>query len=129
MIELIFILVLASVKALPQVQPRITGGTKAQHYYVPSFVTLQINFERYNRTCGALFVTPGDRILTAASCVSEYEFSQILIESMFQLIIFVVYTKEMLPTSSLHLGRGTTSIYMYQAALLHITPQLTRFHS
>lgn len=50
---------------------RITGGTKAKHRILPSFVALQIYFDHGVRTCGGFLGPTADRIVTAANCVFE----------------------------------------------------------
>lgn len=50
-------------------QSRIHGGK--DNKTIASFVSLEIMFERGTSYCGGVLVSPGDRILTAASCVYE----------------------------------------------------------
>lgn len=52
---------------------RVTGGMKAKHRIVPSFVALQIFFDHGTRTCGGFLGPSADRIVTAANCVFEWE--------------------------------------------------------
>lgn len=63
--------VTANPPADPKLNSRITGGTAASANYVPSFVLMNIQFDAYNRTCGGLLAIPGDRIITAASCLTK----------------------------------------------------------
>jgi hypothetical protein len=50
---------------------RVTGGSKAKHRIVPSFVALRIFFDHGTRTCGGFLGPTADRIVTAANCVFE----------------------------------------------------------
>lgn len=68
---LILFALIALASADIKLDSRITGGTDAPLNYVPSFVLLNIQFDNYNRTCGGLLIIPGDRIATAASCVTK----------------------------------------------------------
>jgi hypothetical protein len=50
---------------------RITGGAKVKPISVPSYVALQIFFDRGTKTCGGFLGPAADQIVTAASCVFE----------------------------------------------------------
>lgn len=64
-------LLFAAVSARHQFSSRITGGTDAKANSVPSFVALEIEFERGIRSCGGFLGIPEDRVITSASCVFE----------------------------------------------------------
>lgn len=68
---LLVIILLAAVTEQLDIDPRIVGGFFANYCSVPSYVALQIEYERGIRQCGGLLRSPEDQIITAASCVYE----------------------------------------------------------
>lgn len=67
----IFVAILFFASASAELHTRVTGGKDAKPGDVPSFVSLDLEFDRLNKTCGGVLVAPGDRIYTAALCVFE----------------------------------------------------------
>lgn len=62
---------LAGAAQTANIESRITGGTPAVAGAWPSYVTLQIEFERGVRICGGLLHYLMDRVVTSASCLWE----------------------------------------------------------
>jgi secreted trypsin-like serine protease len=74
-ITAIFILFLALAQAAIEEDHsnlfRITSGVKAKANSVPSYVALQIFFDRGTKTCGGFLGPAADQVVTAASCIFE----------------------------------------------------------
>lgn len=65
----IFLAVFLIAATSAEFQSRIHGGISNKT--ITSFVHLEIVFDRGTKYCGGVLVSPGDRILTAGSCVYE----------------------------------------------------------
>lgn len=67
--QVFFYLVAVPAAFSTTVRQRITGGFEAKPK--KEFVALEIEFEHGIRTCGGLLIEPGDKVVTAGSCVFE----------------------------------------------------------
>lgn len=65
------LVILQLVLVNPKPQTRITGGYNALYGTMPSFVQLEIIFERSTVVCGGVLETATDQIITSASCVNR----------------------------------------------------------